>query len=69
MKSEVAFFKDKRALEAKAIIDAYKLCGFTDEEIIAEMKRIKAARSDKPSPSDVSVTENVLMDIKKDSKS
>ena len=81
MKSEVAFFKDKRANTAEHIIRCYRFFGFTDKEIINEMKKIIALRKDnlkvgseydqtlellEPSPSDVSVTQDVLMDIKKD---
>ena len=80
MKSEVAFFKDKRANTAEHIIRCYRFFGFTDKEIINEMKKIIALRKDnlkigseydqtlealEPSPSDVSVTQDVLMDIKK----
>ena len=66
MKSEVAFFKDKRWRDSQAIIATNRFLGFTDDEIIAEMKKIMASRSDKPSPSDVSTTQDVLMDIKND---
>ena len=71
MKSEVAFFKDKRANTAEHIIRCYRFFGFTDKEIINEMKKIIALRKDnlkvgseydqtlellEPSPSEVSVT-------------
>ena len=79
MKSEVAFFKDKRANTAEHIIRCYRFFGFTDKEIINEMKKIIALRKDnlkvgseydqtlellEPSPSDVSMTQDVLMTIK-----
>jgi hypothetical protein len=81
MKSEVAFFKDKRANTAEHIIRCYRFFGFTDKEIINEMKKIIALRKDnlkvgseydqtlellEPSPFDVSVTQDVLMDIETD---
>ena len=46
MKKEIAFFKDKRfrVNSAKAIIDAFRAMGLSDEEIIAEMKKIKEKR-------------------------
>ena len=64
MKSEIAFFKDKRWRDSQAIIATYRFLGFTDDEIIAEMKKTMASRSDKPSPSDVSVTQDVLINSK-----
>ena len=65
MKSEIAFFKDKRWRDSQAVIATYRFLGFTDDEIISEMKKIMASRSAEPSPSDVSVTQDVLIDIKK----
>lgn len=44
MKSETAFFKDRRAMSAKEIIAMYRFLGFTDDEIVTEMKRIKELR-------------------------
>jgi hypothetical protein len=45
MKREVAFFKDKRGgFNAKNMIALYRSLGYTDAQIIEEMKRIKAER-------------------------
>ena len=71
MKSETAFFKDKRAASAKEIIAAYRFFGFTDEEIVAEMKKLLALRVGKnPSPkvsdtlSEVSTAHDLLINSK-----
>lgn len=45
MKKEVAFFKDYRNKpNAKNIIKLFHFMGYTDEQIIEEMKKWKAAR-------------------------
>ena len=66
MKSEIAFFKDKRWRDSQAIIATYRFLGFTDDEIISEMKKIMATRNTEPSPSDVSVTQDVSTDSEND---
>lgn len=45
MKSEIAFFRDKRYRPtAENLIRLYKFLGYTDAQIIQEMKNIKAKR-------------------------
>jgi hypothetical protein len=46
MKSEVAFFKDKRAKlnDAEALVKLFRFLGYTDEQIIKEFEKIKANR-------------------------
>lgn len=45
MKSEVAFFKDKRGgFSAKNIIALYRSLGYTDAQIKEEMLKIKSAQ-------------------------
>jgi hypothetical protein len=46
MKSEVAFFKDKRASlnSAEALVKLFRFLGYTDKQIIEEFKKIKADR-------------------------
>ncbi len=64
MKSEIAFFKDKRWRDFVQFCQLIRFLGFTDDEIIAEVRKIMAAINTEPSPSDVSVTPDVLTDIK-----
>ena len=64
MKSEIAFFKDKRWRDFVQFCQLIRFLGFTDDEIIAEVRKIMAAINTEPSPSDVSVTPDVLIDIK-----
>jgi len=44
MKKEIAFFKDKRWKNTQSIIATYRFFGFTDEEIITEMKKMMNAK-------------------------
>lgn len=48
MKKEVAFFKDHRAKIANAsaadLIKLFRFLGYTDAQIVEEMKKIKQAR-------------------------
>lgn len=45
MKKEVAFFKDKRGkVTAMNLIKFYRSLGYTDKQILEEMKRIKLSR-------------------------
>jgi len=59
MKSETAFFKDKRWRDFVQFCQLIRFLGFTDDEIIAEVRKIMAAINTEPSLSDVSVTQDV----------
>jgi hypothetical protein len=66
MKSEIAFFKDKRWRDFVQFCQLIRFLGFTDDEIIAEVRKIMAAINTEPSPSDVSVTQDVSTDSEND---
>lgn len=44
MKKEIALFKDKRGRSAQALVDAMRSVGMSDEQIKAEMLKLKSAR-------------------------
>ena len=58
MKSEVAFFKDKRGKASAAnLIKLYRELGYTDEQIVEEMKKILAKRKPQPAALDAAQRE------------